>query len=99
MEIKILNIRKVSNTTSPILAFLDVQIDSLIVDGMKIVCGKNGMFVSYPREQGKDQKWYDIVRPVDIIIKTQIETELMNKYKEWQKAQTEPLPEGLPPEG
>ena len=46
-------------------AFADVVIgDSFLVKGMRIVEGRKGLFVSMPRELGKDGKWYDNVLPV-----------------------------------
>ena len=41
-------------------AYCDLAIGSLfLIRGLRIVQGKNGMFVSMPRQQGKDQKWYE----------------------------------------
>jgi stage V sporulation protein G len=45
-------------------AFLDVRIGKYIVKGLKLVEGKNGLFVSMPQEKGKDDKWYDTFMPV-----------------------------------
>ncbi|MFA5362736.1 MAG: SpoVG family protein [Candidatus Omnitrophota bacterium] len=45
-------------------AFVDVSIGDYIVKGLKLVEGKNGLFVSMPREKGKDDKWYDTFIPV-----------------------------------
>ncbi len=44
-------------------AFADVSIGDF-VKGLKIVDGKNGLFISMPREKSKDGKWYDTVFPV-----------------------------------
>ena len=44
-------------------AFCDLAIgETFLVRGVRVVEGKKGLFVSMPREQGKDTKWYDIVR-------------------------------------
>ena len=43
-------------------AFADVLVnDALIIKGLKIIEGKKGIFITMPREQGKDSKWYDQV--------------------------------------
>lgn len=43
-------------------AFADVSInDAVIIRGVRLVDGKKGLFVSMPKEQGKDNKWYDQV--------------------------------------
>ncbi len=49
---------------SKVKAFLDVSIGDYLVKGLKLVDGKNGLFVSMPREKGKDGKWYDTFMPV-----------------------------------
>ena len=35
-----------------------------VVKGFRVVDGKNGLFVSMPREEGKDGKWYDNAFPL-----------------------------------
>ena len=43
-------------------AFCDIAVgDSFLIKGLRVVLGKNGLFVSMPRQQGKDHKWYDNV--------------------------------------
>ena len=43
-------------------AYVDVVIgDAFLVKGLRVVEGRNGLFVSMPRQQGKDHKWYDNV--------------------------------------
>ncbi len=62
-------------------AFCDISLfDTLIIKGLKVVNGKNGLFVSMPREQGKDGKWYDSVRPINREIKKVIENVVLEAY-------------------
>ena len=43
-------------------AFCDLAIGQLfLIRGFRVVEGKHGLFVSMPRQQGKDQRWYDHV--------------------------------------
>ncbi len=43
-------------------AYCDLAIGSqFLVRGLRVVEGKKGLFVSMPRQQGKDGKWYDNV--------------------------------------
>jgi stage V sporulation protein G len=44
-------------------AFVDVAFDGIVVKGLRIVDGKNGLFLAMPRHQGKDGKWYETVFP------------------------------------
>ena len=46
-------------------AICDLSIgEFFLVKGLRVVEGKNGLFVSMPRHQGKDAKWYDSVSPM-----------------------------------
>ena len=47
-------------------AFCDVSIDhELLIKGIRIVEGRQGPFVSMPRQQSKEQqKWHDVVIPL-----------------------------------
>ena len=43
-------------------AYCDLAIgDAFLIKGLRVVEGKNGLFVSMPRQQGKDAKWYESV--------------------------------------
>ena len=45
-------------------AFCDISIlDTFLVKGLRVVEGKEGLFVSMPREQNRDGKWYDTFFP------------------------------------
>lgn len=63
-------------------AFADIAInDELIVNALRIVEGKDGLFVSMPREEGKDGKWYNVVVPLKREIKDQIEKVVLEAYE------------------
>ena len=62
-------------------AFVDLVVsDSLLIKGLRIVNGQKGLFVSMPREQGKDQKWYDTVRPLNKEIQQEISSVVLSAY-------------------
>ena len=43
----------------PTKAFCDLLIlDTFIVKGLRVVQGKEGLFLAMPQEQGRDGKWY-----------------------------------------
>ena len=55
-------------------AYADLNIgDLFLVKGLRVVDGKNGLFVSMPRQQGKDHRWYDNVVPLTKETRTEIE--------------------------
>ena len=62
-------------------AFCDISIaDSFVVNGLRIVEGKDGLFVCMPREEGKDGKWYNTVIPLKREVKDEIERVVMEAY-------------------
>ena len=53
------------NGESSLKAFADVSFAGVfIVRGLKVIEGKNGLFVGMPREKGKDGKWYSMAYPI-----------------------------------
>ena len=63
-------------------AFCDVVVaESFLIKGLKVVEGKNGLFVSMPRQQGKDGKWYDTVLPLTKEAKEQLSQVVLEAYQ------------------
>jgi stage V sporulation protein G len=72
LSIKIQRVYKLPND-GPIRAFVDMTInDALLIKGLRVVSGKNGLFVAMPREQGKDKKWYETVRCLSKSLEAQV---------------------------
>ena len=62
-------------------AFCDISIlDSLVINGLRVVAGEKGLFVSMPREEGKDGKWYNTVIPLKREVKDEIEKIVLEAY-------------------
>ena len=62
-------------------AFCDLSIlDSLVITGLRVVEGKEGLFVSMPRKAGKDGKWYSTVIPLRKEIKDEIDRLVLEAY-------------------
>ena len=67
----------------PLKAFADIIVnDALFIKGIKILEGKNGLFVSMPQEQAKDKKWYDSVRCLTQDARQQVTEIVLSAYKE-----------------
>ncbi len=63
-------------------AFCDVAVaDTFLIKGIKVVEGKKGLFVSMPRQQGKDGKWYDTVRPLTKEARQQLSELVLEAYQ------------------
>lgn len=64
-EIKIERIYKFDEGRK-LKAFADIVVnDVFVIKGLKVIEGGNGLFVTMPQNQAKDEKWYDIVRVLD----------------------------------
>ena len=62
-------------------AFCDLSIlGSLVIKGVRIVEGENGLFVSMPSEAGKNGKWYNTVVPISREVKDEIEKIVLEAY-------------------
>ena len=62
-------------------AFCDISVlDSIVINGLRVVEGKDGLFVSMPREEGRDGKWYNTVIPLKREVKDEIEKVVLEAY-------------------
>lgn len=72
-------------------AFCDVAVgEAFLIKGVRVVEGKNGVFVSMPREQGKDGQWYDTVVPLTKEARRQLGEVVLSAYR----ADAAPVREG-----
>ena len=63
-------------------AFCDVSImGAFLIKGVKVVHGKHGLFVSMPREQSKNGKWYETVVPLNQSARAQLSAMVMEAYQ------------------
>ena len=64
LDVAVKRINKVEGTSAT-RAYCDVAIGgAYLIKGLKVVNGKNGLFVSMPSEQGKNGQWYDTLVPL-----------------------------------
>ena len=77
--IEVARLYRVDNISS-LKAFADVVIGQLLVKGVRIVKGKNGLFAGMPKSQGKDGKWYDTVKILDDNLKQELQDTLLEAY-------------------
>lgn len=62
-------------------AFVDVSISGFVIKGLRIVDGKNGLFLSMPSHQGKDGRWYNTIQTTKEIHQELTEL-VLSAYKE-----------------
>ncbi|MGE5308582.1 MAG: septation protein SpoVG family protein [Deltaproteobacteria bacterium] len=48
---------------SKLKAFCDVSVGDFVVKGLRVMEGKNGLFLGMPQEKAKDGKWYNVFFP------------------------------------
>lgn len=70
----------------PTKAFCDLLIlDTFLVRGLRVIEGKNGLFVGMPREQGRDGKWYETFYPLAKDMRKGLEELILDSYNEKEK--------------
>ena len=69
------------DTDSKLKAFADVSFSGIVIKGFSVVNGEKGLFVSMPRHQGKDGKWYDTVIASTKELKQQLAEVVLEAYK------------------
>lgn len=77
--IEVARVYRVDNISS-VRAFADVVIGQVLVKGVRVVKGKNGLFAGMPKSQGKDGKWYDTVRILDEELKQELQERILEAY-------------------
>lgn len=77
---------KAYNGNSKTKAFVDLTLDdTLIIKGLTLVEGKNGLFLSFPSTKGKDGKYYNSIYSMDKEFTGQLEEACIKKYNEVSK--------------
>lgn len=79
-DVEVTEIRKMVGDSN-LKAFADVKLGGrVLVKGFSVVLGKNGLFVSMPRKQGKDGRWFDVLTPVDDDFKQELQDRVLEAY-------------------
>jgi stage V sporulation protein G len=79
--LEVLRLRRLKGYSN-LKAFADVSFAGVfIVKGLKVVEGKNGLFVSMPSERGKDGKWYNRAHPLTKEFKKTLNDLVLEAYE------------------
>ncbi len=67
---------------SNIQAFVRIVLnEALVINSIKIIRGKFGLFISFPREYNKQEgKWYNIVFPITKVLMDYMSEKILNEY-------------------
>lgn len=71
------------NGSSKTKAFIDLELDgTLVIKGLTLVEGKDGLFLSFPSTKGNDGKYYNSVYSLDKEWRSLLQDACIKKYKE-----------------
>lgn len=64
-------------------AFIDLELDdTLVIKGLTLVEGEDGLFLSFPSKKGKDGQYYNSVYSLDKEWRNLLQDACIKKYKE-----------------
>ena len=64
-------------------AYCDLAVgDLFLIKGLRVVQGKNGLFVSMPRQQSKNGKWFDSVELITKEVKEDLNRLVLEAYQQ-----------------
>ncbi len=63
-------------------AFVNITFDDVfVVRGLKVIEGKNGLFVCMPSRKLEDGTYKDIAHPISNDFRQQLETQIIDEYR------------------
>jgi stage V sporulation protein G len=69
-------------------AFVNIVFDDIfIVKNIKVIEGKNGLFIAMPSQRGKNGEFHDIAHPLNTETRKNIERLVLDAYNEALKNQ------------
>ena len=81
------------SASSKTKAFIDLKLDdTLVIKGLTLVEGNNGLFLSFPSKKGKDGNYYNSVYSLDKEWSILLQDACVKKYNECNTSQ--PAPSG-----
>ncbi len=81
MDVRITRFVRFVNEGS-LKAFCDVAIEGLVlIKGIRVVEGREGPFISMPRQQSKNGKWYDSVVLLTRELKSELARVVLDAYR------------------
>ena len=95
MKITKVRVTPVKNPTRNLVAFADITFDEcFVVTSLRIINGKNGLFVAMPSRKREDGSWQDIAHPITGEFRKEINEAVM---REFDSAQDYRTPGDVPP--
>lgn len=86
MKITETRVFPLSKKDSTLKAFASITIDDAIcITGIRIVEGKNGLFMSMPQSKDNDGEYHDIVYPITKEAREELEAAVLDAYDDAAK--------------
>ncbi len=71
-------------------AFVNITLDNcFVIRGLKVIEGKNGLFISMPSRQGRDGTYQDIAHPINNETRRKMEEVILAEYNKVREARGE----------
>lgn len=78
--IDVARLHKLDNGSS-LKAFADIIVGGqVLIKGVRVVSGKDGLFVAMPKTQAKDGKWYETVSILEEETKQKLQQTVLEAY-------------------
>ncbi len=88
MKITDVRIRIVSKEDAKLKAVASLTIeDSIVVHDIKIIEGKDGLFISMPSRKTPDGEYKDIVHPIKTEVRDELKKIILSAYEEALKSE------------
>jgi stage V sporulation protein G len=82
LDIEIANIYRFDGEGA-LKAFCDIIVSNLmLIKGIRIMEGKNGLFVRMPARAGKDGKWYESIQPMSKEIRVALNETILKAFSD-----------------
>jgi stage V sporulation protein G len=82
LEVKVVRLHRFDGD-SKIKAFVDISIGDFIIKGLRVLQGKNGLFLGMPQEKSaKDGKWYNSFYPSTEEARASLSETVLAAYQE-----------------
>ena len=86
MKITDVRVRLVSKEDTKLKAVASITIDDcLVVHDIRIINGKDGLFISMPRRKTPDGEYKDIVHPINTETKEELKNTILEAYEKENK--------------
>jgi len=82
LDIEIANMYRFEGNGS-LKAFCDIVVsDTVMIKGLRIMEGHNGLVVRMPSKEGKDGRWYESIRPMTKEIREALSEMIVKAFNE-----------------